>query len=826
MDVDLNSVVNGPKLTPDNSKSIEGNITVTEALEALKKMENNKSPGSDGYTVEFLKFFWSDIGIFLVRSINESFTKGEMSTTQRQGIITCIPKEGKEKKFLKNWRPITLLNTSYKIASACIAQRLKTVLPSIIHESQTGFLPGRNINQNIRLLYDVLVHTDTHKIPGLLLLIDFEKAFDTIAWSFINKALDFFCFGPDIKRWINTFYSNTSACVTVNGGYTSWFQIQRGVRQGDPCSSYLYLICAEILSLLIRNNKKIKGIKIADDVEALLSQFADDTTLFLDGSRRGFEESINCLNYFTSISGLKISSEKTQVVWIGGKKNSQTRYMQNIKFKWNPEVFKVLGLYFTTSIDDIVSINYKFKLTEIKKVLLSWSKRHLTPLGKITVIKSLALSKIVHLILNLPDPPYQFLSDLKSCLYSFLWNNKKGKIKQSTVCMTYEHGGLKMIDVFSFVSAMKIRCLRGILSSESFLKKVLKYVCPEILLLEKYGGEYANILMSRCCNRFWFDVSKHYKKLYNMCVPENSIEFLSECIHYNVHIVRANKTVHIKEWMDVGILRIGDLVNNVGNFYTYNEFKNLYQGLSTDFLTYAGVIDAIKEFKQKYKLEVLNDNALERPKAWHVIKSGNIKNIYKTFIECSDPPTSVQKWQQTYPDEIITWKKIFLHTFKVTKENKLRWFQYRILHRQIPTQKYLFVRKLVDNPTCIFCGEEEDSVQHLMWRCPVSQNFWTELTSLLSEVCQNCRSLTLSELYIIFGVNSHDNNTDKVLDLIILLGKFHLYKCKLQNSLPNIMHFKNIIKIRYYIEKYNSRINDTEPDFENIWLPYITLIEN
>ena len=105
--------------------------------------------------------------MFLVRSINEGFQKGQMSVTQRHGIITCIPKEGKEKQYINNWRPITLLNTAYKIASACIANRLKSVLPGIINECQKGFLPGRYIGENIRLLYDVLVHTENNNIPGL-----------------------------------------------------------------------------------------------------------------------------------------------------------------------------------------------------------------------------------------------------------------------------------------------------------------------------------------------------------------------------------------------------------------------------------------------------------------------------------------------------------------------------------------------------------------------------------------------------------------------------------------------------------------------------------
>ena len=183
-------------------------------------MKNNKSPGSDGYTAEFFKFFWSDLGVFLVRALNYGFLSGQLSVTQRQGIITCIPKEGKEKKHLKNWRPITLLNTAYKIGSACIAARLKSVLPHIIHEDQKGFMPGRFIGDNIRLLYDMIHYTELKQIPGLILLIDFEEAFDSIAWSFIDKCLDFFNFGPNLKQWISIFRKNISSCVAVNGCYS------------------------------------------------------------------------------------------------------------------------------------------------------------------------------------------------------------------------------------------------------------------------------------------------------------------------------------------------------------------------------------------------------------------------------------------------------------------------------------------------------------------------------------------------------------------------------------------------------------------------------
>ena len=229
------------RLTEDQKNGLEGPLTFEELTNTLKSMANRKSPGTDGFTVEFFKFFWNDIGKLILKSLNEAYDDGELSIVQRQGIITCIPKENCDRSILKNWRPITLLNVIYKIASGSIANRLKKVIPSLISEEQRGFIKGRYIGENIRLIYDVMQVITEEKMKGLLLIVDFEKAFDSISRKFIGKCLQYFGFGSSIISWIKTLIMSAGACVVQNGHKSHFFPVRRGTRQGDPLSGYIYI---------------------------------------------------------------------------------------------------------------------------------------------------------------------------------------------------------------------------------------------------------------------------------------------------------------------------------------------------------------------------------------------------------------------------------------------------------------------------------------------------------------------------------------------------------------------------------------------------------
>ena len=151
----------------------------------------------------------------LVESPNYAFECGELTISQRKGIITLILKENKDKTLLDNWRPISLLNTDYKIATRAIALRISKIIPSIIHSDQTGCVKKRFIGQNIRLISDIIERCQDSKIPGIALFLDFKKAFDSIEWSFLFKAQETFRFRHMLVKWIKTFYAQIHKVVLL-----------------------------------------------------------------------------------------------------------------------------------------------------------------------------------------------------------------------------------------------------------------------------------------------------------------------------------------------------------------------------------------------------------------------------------------------------------------------------------------------------------------------------------------------------------------------------------------------------------------------------------
>ena len=186
-------------------------------------MGNNKSPGNDGLSKEFYICFFNEIHSYLLQALNMSFREGQLSSSQRQAVIVLIEKKDKDKRFLKNWRPISLINVDAKIASKAIALRIKKVIGNLVHCDQTAYVCKRNIGESVRLISDILEYTDENDIEAILFSADFEKAFDSIEHSFIISTLKAFGFGPDFIQWVKTFFKNVESCVMNNGRSTGYF---------------------------------------------------------------------------------------------------------------------------------------------------------------------------------------------------------------------------------------------------------------------------------------------------------------------------------------------------------------------------------------------------------------------------------------------------------------------------------------------------------------------------------------------------------------------------------------------------------------------------
>ena len=203
-----------------------------------------------------------------------------------------------------------MINVDAKIGSKAIALRLQTVLPKIIHYNQHAHVKGRTINDAIRTIDDSCEYTERYGLKGKMIAVDFQKAFDSINRHFLYQALTAVNFGPSFIQWVHTFYHNISSCVLNNGFSTGPFKIQRGVRQGDPLSPYLFIIVLELLAVSIGDNDYIKGISV-NGTEIKIELFADDLTAIL-GNAESFSTFVDVVSKFGDCTGLTINLKKNR----------------------------------------------------------------------------------------------------------------------------------------------------------------------------------------------------------------------------------------------------------------------------------------------------------------------------------------------------------------------------------------------------------------------------------------------------------------------------------------------------------------------------------
>ena len=381
----------------------------------------------------------------------------------------------------------------------------------------------------------------------------------------------------------------------MNNGWTSnFFQLSRGVRQGCPLSPYLFILSVEVLAEAIRKKKEIGGIEI-NGTDFKLSQFADDTTLILDGAKESFLESLLLIDAFGNISGLKLNYKKTEALWIGSMTDCKHKLCPEKNFKWPKKKVKALGVWFSTDPNITISLNYSDKIEKITSILECWKFHRLSLLGKILVLKSLVASQLVYILTSL-QTNHEAIQKINTLFYAFLWNGEGDKVKRKIMINDYPDGGLKMLDIASFNKSLKTVWVKKYLDPESSSKRG----CFFDLQLRKYGGSVVpkgNLNLKdtkdlRISDPFVKEILEIWSEV---CFEEEvtSVDHFSSLpLWQNSLLQIQNKPVLYNDWISKGILQVKHLMDDSCNLLSLTAFQNKYD-IKVQPLTFFGITSAV-----------------------------------------------------------------------------------------------------------------------------------------------------------------------------------------------------------------------------------------
>ena len=628
-----------------------------------------------------------------------------------------------------------------------------------------------------------------------------------------------FNFGEPFRQWIKLFTSDIKSCVQINGMISSWFPVGRGCRQGDPISPYLFLLCSEILAHIIRKDPDIKGYSL-NDIEIKVSQFADDTSLFLDGSREALQKCFSVLLKFSTFSGLKMNLDKTKCIWFGCVRPPENIVLHEVNIEWNPEKFTVLGVEFTTDLKQITKINLKKKIESIQRELYQWTKRNLTPIGKITVIRSLMLAKIVHILIALPDPDMPEIKKLETLFYKFLWNKKPDKIKREIIVQKLEDGGLNMPDVNQFIKSLKISWIRRFHQSNATWRLILIQDLPLFDRTLQCGPEFLLKLRSDTRNKFWQDVLTSTHTFARKMKGDTYEQFLSTSFLFNEDVKINRETIKLNVFLENNVTFVHQLKNGK-RFCTYREFQERYN-LRIDYLTYFSVISSLRKREKMVEHNSKDENYTEAQVYFKPIiqtKEGSSK-FYRVLTQKSGIPKGVAKWEmlKDNPD----WKQVFLKLKATTTDPRLIWLQYRIIHNILTTNKSVSKFKHDQSEKCSFCGIQSESIVHLFGECNIIMVFWNELQQIINSRCNVTEQLALNNSSILLGLDPTQTQ-NKVIDQIILFAKQYIYNCKVFKRDIKVRAFLSILLNKYKVECILSHNAKDQINFMSNWEPYANL---
>ena len=692
-------------LTDEDRDTVEGEITLDELFTAIKSFANSKSPGCDGLTAEFYQTFFNVIGTDLVEVINDGFNRGELSLPMRRGVIVLIWK-GDDKRLLKNWRPISLLNYDYKAITKVLTTRVRDILPRIIHPNQKCGIKGRSIHDGAALIRDLIEYVNRKHIPGIIISLDQTKAYDRIEWDFLFKVLRKFNFGPNFIHMIKTCYTNIESCVKLNEFISIYFNLSRGIRQGCPISTLLYILVAETLAQAVRVESEIKGIKLPDGLISKWVGYSDDGNATLSDFN-SVKKLFVLLEIYERASGAKVNLHKTQGFLMG-----KLRYAKDtpLDIRWTNDKIKILGFHFGNV--DVSKDNWEPTIAKIKSLLNIWCIRKLTFHGKVTVINSLATSAIWYLSSLIPLPEH-YAKQIDTIISDFFWYHKKHLISREQLQLPKELGGLGVVNVRLKIKAQRVKFITRLLSGDG--DGLWKSLAEHFIGKYKYYNINTDILKCKIINRkvhfktmpsIYREMLKAWSDLDLTRCTESVQQILHEPLHGNENIplnITENTLIHynIKLVRDIWNLRTNDFRKFVG-LRTNATFRKLHDDIKANLPRqwirtlksddpHDGETDAI------FQMET--DNILTD------VQQTTTKELYTAMLKKTNKDVLCKaKWENLFGDN-INWKTIWKTIHSGLIENWDFDVIYKLIHKVIAVRKNLHYWRIVSSPSCLECDD-------------------------------------------------------------------------------------------------------------------------
>ena len=412
---------------------------------------------------------------------------------------------------------------------------------------------------------------------------------------------------------------------------------------------------------------------------------------------------------------------------------------------------------------------------------------------------------LVQIFTVLPNPPDFIFRDIQESFYKFLWDGKIDKIKRNTIINEYDEGGLKMPHVQSFCYALKFSWLHKLLDP-------LNHSPWKILLLnsiQKFGGD--NILhlgregletLAKKLNPFWRDIFLNFSRLKEKTEAVSQAEdVLSQSIWLNSCIKIDGKMWINTKCCENNVFFINDLISDHRRFYTFDEFQALYN-IKLNFVEYYSIISAIPQsWKEKIigkdKLDNITHPLVEKIRSEQKL----CKYFYKMLIEkFRELPLNIQnRWGNDLNVKIENWNLVHKLPFVVTHNSKLQNFQYKLVHRIVSCNSFLYKCGLKETELCTFCSETKESLYHIFWGCNLVQNFWMAMRIII----KTCGvDLSLNAKDIILGSDIEDNCN--LYNNIVLILKYYLHSCRCKGCIPTSKGGLEFLKYYVHIEKMST----------------------